>query len=1199
MLKFKKLLIIWAIVTSSGIYSQNQWIAPINLNHENDIEASSTVHALDCDNSSPNFQNKYNRYQFYLDNYATHPVVTIPIQFVFWQKDDGTGNWTNDPSSINRLNQITTWLNNLFSNNCTPSDPIPGVPHLPDTKIRFEAKYTFIANTVMWEQGANNNLLNNAYYQEFPSSEKKFLIHVTGGTYGGASGYTIYPNYNLSLQHFIVTFNNEAIPQADYDFSVHLAHEFAHNFDLFHNYDNDGCNQNSLDYLTDVFNFGPCPHNAGWGCDVNSPSNSCSNNIMGGSAEGCNFSPKQIARMHRALSLMSIREYVKCEEYNASPIIVNSNEMWDFNIRLYNPLVVTNNATLTIKCIVNMSISDRIDVKESSDLIIDGGKITSACDKFWEGISVWGDAYSPQNLTYQSSLTTKNDAVIENAHNAIRTIGYDDNDNIDWLKTGAIISCANTIFKNNWRSGEFLYYHSQHPINPSVELLNQSSIKNCKFIWDNDFFENAPAPALTLYHVNGVLVKGCDFIDDRTNINSVDRAIGIKSIDAGYRVIGSYTGSGNIYPLNFQQSSNYTNVNYDVNHFKNLKYGIHAMNFGTFYNIFIDESFFENNSYGILLDAVDNAVITRNKFEYNSLHPSDINSMYELAIRESTGYLVEGNLFSKNDINPAIGTYVLNSGPQANEIYRNSYDGVNVGNWANGFNSNDQSSISNATGLQWRCNSNSNGIFDFINEVDSNDPLLNGEGIRLLQGSILMASGNTFSTNINQSAPINDLHIKSLDQDLLGYFYSNVVSEVPSEMQGNIGLIQSATNQCSSSFNAKIAIGEGKLIPTSYGTISLNELLSLENSLSEKKYEIDSLLNDGNSQYLHNLVSGINLTNRNNVKSELLSRSPYLSQSLLQELGVINQVILPHTWYKEIIDSNIEITRNNDFISFLETKSIPLPQSMIEDIKSKRYVTFTSRGEKEMGILELSDKREFILNLMVSDAMSDSTETDWSNVKEKILYRDNIEAKRQIADYFLSRKDIDSCNNMLDVIELQLSSYNMDRMRQELEEFVLFKRYLLSITNNTGVIEKLEPEQITQLEYMALNFHGKGSRQSRNILCFFENLCDQLQIEIPLANIGGAKSGPINNTYYQLDIQNLKIIPNPNDGLFFAEIPESNMVNLIQVVNINGQSVPFEYTVYEDRKAQIHILNAQKGVYFVQITSQNGDIYKNRVLVSK
>lgn len=1185
-------------MSTMEIYSQNQWVHPINLNHDNDLVPSTSLYTLDCDQSSPDFLNKYNRYQFYLDNYAIHPVVTIPIQFVFWQKDDGTGNWTNDPSSISRLNQIIAWLNNIYTNNCTASDPIPGVQHLQDTKIRFEAKYTFIPNTTMWGSGESSTL-NNAYYQAFPSDEKKFLIHVTAGSYGDASGYTISPNSNFSLQHFIVTFNNEADPMGDYGFAVHLAHELAHDLDLFHTYENIGCNQNSLDYLSDVFNYGPCPQNAGWDCNVLSNTNTCTNNIMGGTAESCNFSPMQIARMHRALALKSIREYVKCEDYNASSITVNTNETWDFNIKFYNPLVVKNNATLTIQCIVKMSQNHGIDVKESSNLILDGGKLTSSCNNFWDGITVWGDAFAPQNQLYQSYLTTKNDAVIENSRNAIRTIGYDQDENLDWLKTGAVINCSNTIFRNNWRSAEFLYYHSQHPTNPSVEILNQSKFTNCDFIWDDYYFDSAPLAALTLYHVNGIIVKGCNFIDNRTNVTASNRTIGIKSIDAGYKVIGEYIGTGSIYPLNFIQPDNFSDIDYNVNHFKNLKCGLHAMNFGTFYNLFIDQSFFENNSYGVLIDAVDNAVITRNKFDFNSNHPIDINSMYELSIRESNGYLVEGNLFNKNSSQPATGTLILNSGPQANEIYRNFYDGLNVGNIAKGFNSNDQSNISNATGLQWKCNSNSDGLFDFINEVDSFDPLMNGEGVRLLQGSHTSASGNTFSSNINQSSPINDLHINSLDQDLLGYFHSSASNQIPTEIQGNIALIESPTNYCPSSFNSKIAIGDGKLITSNSITNMYNELSILENSLTSKKSELDSLLDIGNSQYLSNLISSINASNNNQIKAELLSKSPFLSISIIQQLGLVNETLFPNSWLKDIIDSNIEVARNNDLIYFLETKPNPMPQTMINEIKADRYVNFTQRGQKEIEILDLSDKRELILNMMISDAMADSSETNWNVVKEKILFRDNIETKRQIADYFLSRKDIDSCNNMLDVIELQLATYGMDRTRQELEDFVIFKRYLLSITNNTGVIEKLQPEEISQIEYMATNFHGKASRQSRNILCFFENLCEDIQGEIPLANSGSTKSATGNNSYYNLDFQNLKIMPNPNDGIFFAQVPEKNEIGTIQVINISGQEVPFEFAIHEDGKVQLHIMNAVKGVYFVNITTKDGDIYKNRVLVNK
>lgn len=83
MLKFKTLLLLCFLISSDWILSQNQWVHPINLNHDNDLVPSNSLYTLDCDESSPDFHNKYNRYQFYLDNYAIHPVVTIPVQFEF------------------------------------------------------------------------------------------------------------------------------------------------------------------------------------------------------------------------------------------------------------------------------------------------------------------------------------------------------------------------------------------------------------------------------------------------------------------------------------------------------------------------------------------------------------------------------------------------------------------------------------------------------------------------------------------------------------------------------------------------------------------------------------------------------------------------------------------------------------------------------------------------------------------------------------------------------------------------------------------------------------------------------------------------------------------------------------------------------------------------------------------------------------
>ncbi len=77
--------------------------------------------------------------------------------------------------------------------------------------------------------------------------------------------------------------------------------------------------------------------------------------------------------MHRALSLKSVRRYVKHCTSSSSAISVSSNETWDFDFKLYNPFNVTNGATLTISCSTYVPCYVTSAVNNACTLKVDNG----------------------------------------------------------------------------------------------------------------------------------------------------------------------------------------------------------------------------------------------------------------------------------------------------------------------------------------------------------------------------------------------------------------------------------------------------------------------------------------------------------------------------------------------------------------------------------------------------------------------------------------------------------------------------------------------------------------------------------------------------------------------------------------------------------------------------------------------------------
>jgi len=367
------------------------------------------------------YQNRYGRVKGHVPD-ENSPLIIIKIAFHFFQKNDSTGNWNFEktPDQKKRMVQIMDWINTTYTNCALPSDPIPGVSTtLNNSKIKFEVSgYYFYQNSEL-NISRSRPLCEAAVKKADATRLESFPIFVTAaknawGSYSSES---------------ILTFYADANPVSDFNFSQHLAHELGHGLDLGHTYDGsqngvydgkgDACCPEPIDpklpdYLSDIFdqpwpnwcnntNGQPCYHQNGGSCDAYDKNKYCTNNLMGGANWNNYISPMQMGKMRRAMALNTIRKYAKEESSSTTNWMVNENETWDFDIQMYQDILVTSGTTLTITGKVAMANQGKITLENGAHLIINGGAITC-----------WGNLWNGIVLTTKSSLLLDN-ASIDNA----------------------------------------------------------------------------------------------------------------------------------------------------------------------------------------------------------------------------------------------------------------------------------------------------------------------------------------------------------------------------------------------------------------------------------------------------------------------------------------------------------------------------------------------------------------------------------------------------------------------------------------------------------------------------------------------------------------------------------------------------------------------------------------------------------------
>lgn len=209
------------------------------------------------------------------------------------------------------------------------------------------------------------------------------ISKLNGGASGLYNGPSIYIFYCDESDEFVNT----------------LAHEIGHAFRLVHTYcggfgngnvvscslSPNKCSAlfNDAEYLSDI--FGTCPGNSPHICDYSNPNYSYNsdgtintsinnprhtNNVVGGSSSPRYISPMQAGIIYRSLAFDQIGEYVSKDTYSDIPLIISEDEKWDFKIRLFRDIIITNGATLTLKN-YKFTNNTKIIVNNGSALIID------------------------------------------------------------------------------------------------------------------------------------------------------------------------------------------------------------------------------------------------------------------------------------------------------------------------------------------------------------------------------------------------------------------------------------------------------------------------------------------------------------------------------------------------------------------------------------------------------------------------------------------------------------------------------------------------------------------------------------------------------------------------------------------------------------------------------------------------------------
>lgn len=1104
-----------------------------------------------CDYASQDWTDTYSQISHWIPN-ANTPIKTIEIALHIFQKDDGTGTFTNSATDIANLNQIIDWVNGYYTNNATPSDPLPGVVDLPDSKIRFELadRIYFYQNTSLHTSCSRSNMVS--HITTFNPERLEYMpIVVSAGSCtqnanvpwpsmigGGTAG-----SLDAIMSSFI-----DMTPPAPYVQAQVLAHELAHNLDLLHTYEpsccHETCDGTNQDYLSDVFGaiaIPSCWHDSGFSCDPYDPTNTCTNNLMGSTAQlDYYLSPMQMGKLHRTLSVKTTKKYVKDGAYSSVPLTIASDETWDFEMNLYRGIVIESGATLTLKCALYLPEQANIIIKPGGKLIIDGGSVDTWCSGMWQGIMVQGNATVPQGTVLGSSnaiLQIANGGTIENA-----LIGA-------YVDQGGIIDCSSgATFRNCHVDVEFTPYTNEN--------LGGAIVPNASHFSETIFETTGPLndPLLDLSDhvklniVDDIYFAGCTFRNtDLTMYDNHLRGTGIRATDASLRVIAN---CGVIGPW-WNPCGTYT-----PSHFEGLSYGVRAESSNPMYGVVVNKSEFINNWRGILTKGVNYSDITENTFDVGetALNAVKDPSSYGLYVHSGWGYKIEENDFLTN-YNGDYGTIFWNNGINGNLFYNNTFANLKFST---------QCEQSN-TGLKIRCN-------DYFGSIQTDISITSG-AINPFQGTCADAqspAGNTFSHTCPGTPLWSDIWTTFLSTPIFYSHHSDVIS-TPQPGCYNDAVV--TTVDCAIGYSSSSC-------PTNLTRPNISILRNLALGLLVDAGALKNHIDDGDTQTLLDLIA---TGSNGQVKNGLLDASPYLSDKVLITYLESNP---PNGNLQQVVLANSPVT--DDVMVVI--KEMNLSNGIMNLIEAAQ-TGFSARFDLEM---EISNTvHESYLNK--NDAVRQYMEDDESLTR----YDDIIEfLEEYIVELEAIEENISAVNCELVATcvkngkhtkaQLYIDNTKVDG---EANNFCKLQEKCIEVKDGGKNIHEINAAYEAVIREVAGNVLDKGYANGEALLdgLFSEDLEEIIE---PL------DAGEERMEFFEFiesPSATGSVYPNPTSGTIHIQLSESDATRTFRLYSLTGILVMEES--FTGSRHQLEVGEIDNGVYFYELLENNTVIEADKLVL--
>ncbi|QQR86910.1 MAG: hypothetical protein IPJ76_01405 [Flavobacteriales bacterium] len=721
-----------------------------------------------------------------------------------------------------------------------------------------------------------------------------------------------------------------------------------------------------------------------------------------------------------------------------------------------------------------------------------GCTLTTACPGYmWQGVEVQGifnqHQFGGAHADHQGEFILQN-TLVEKADIGALT-GQRVGVGFNGLKSGGVIICSNSVFKNCKTGVRFLPYQGINTQGTQTQR-NRSRFTSTTFSVDSDYpvafdFKHHA----NLWYVDGIPFLGCTFSNLRTTeTNSHQLGMGIYSLDAHYEVREKCN-------VIIQQGQECPVGSYTPSSFSGLDHGVHALTSLTTRAFVVDRSTFSANVCGVFASGVVGARITRNSFELGGsvaqMPLTNPDEQYWFDFHRGVytykcyGFRIEDNTLLQNGAYMATeGIVVGYSGDHNDVVRRNSASGLERAFIGEGICADTYNGQSNFIGFQMLCNTNSGNLRDFWDRKVTSDPDPDAQdfhSIRTLQGALNAPGANVFDQTCID--PQGD-YMRTSEYAVLNYIYGQTLDDDP--LCFTIPLVnkQLAT-----------ALSNAPCPPGNYRPRGLRdqaeadqvkgEIVAEKLAYGNTRYLYGQLIDGGSTdEVVHEIIT--TWPNQAwDLRDYLLAKSPYLSTEVLREM--VERNIMPAAMVAEVLIANPEATQQDRFVQWMQEESgHPLPAYLLTAVYAswdERTYRFTVEATMAQHHAAMTQHANALIDYWRNDTTYedvDSLRAVWQQVRTKAgRYAEALTYVQQ-GQFAQATAVIEGI-----VVEHELRTPEAMERQRMLDIIALLEGVALDGRTTAD----LAVQEQDQLESMISDAHDRPAVWASNLLCFAYDRC--------------------------------------------------------------------------------------------------------------